>query len=207
MTAEGQEDFCAKDDRPGLHGEAEDAAIPRAGAEAPDTLRLAGVVRESIVDGPGLRFVIFCQGCPHDCPGCHNPDTHDFHGGYDCAFEKILGAIEEDPLLDGVTFSGGEPFSQAAACSALGHAIRRRFPKLTIFTYSGYTFEQLLGMAAEDPAVDDLLRLTDMLVDGPYVAARRDLTLLFRGSGNQRILDVPASLAAGEAVLCGRFYD
>ncbi len=75
-----------------------------------DTIRIAGIVRESIVDGPGLRFTIFCQGCPHDCQGCHNQETHDFKGGYDCQIQKILDAIDQDPLLDGVTFSGGEPF-------------------------------------------------------------------------------------------------
>ena len=79
-----------------------------------ETIRLAGVVRESIVDGPGFRFTIFCQGCPHDCPGCHNPDTHDFEGGYDCRFDTLVDAIDKDKLLDGVTFRSDEPFCQTA---------------------------------------------------------------------------------------------
>ena len=92
---------------------------------APQTIRLAGVVRESIVDGPGIRFVVFCQGCVHDCPGCQNPDTHDFNGGYDCDIQKILDAVDENKLLDGITFSGGEPFCQAGRFIPLAKEIRR----------------------------------------------------------------------------------
>lgn len=162
-----------------------------------DTLRIAGIVRESIVDGPGIRFVIFCQGCPHGCPGCHNAQTHDFAGGYDCGVDRILAAIDENPLLAGVTFSGGEPACQSAGFAALAKEIKKR--KLNIMMYSGYTFEQLQTMAEEDKAMQELLENLDYLVDGPYVEEKRDLTLLFRGSSNQRILDVPASLKTGKA--------
>ena len=148
-------------------------------------IRLAGVIRESIVDGPGIRFVVFVQGCPHHCEGCHNPESHDFSGGYDCEPEKILAEIKKNPLLDGVTFSGGEPLCQAAA--------------LNLFIYTGSIFEDLLKN--QNPDVMALLQEGDFLVDGPFVLAQRDLTLLFRGSQNQRILDLPQSLAQGQAVL------
>ncbi|MDD3192794.1 MAG: anaerobic ribonucleoside-triphosphate reductase activating protein [Oscillospiraceae bacterium] len=160
-------------------------------------IRLAGIVRESIVDGPGIRFTIFVQGCPHHCEGCHNPETHDFSGGYNCEPEKILAEIKKNPLLDGVTLSGGEPLCQAAALLPLAQEIKRL--GLNLFIYTGSIFESLLKEA--DPDTMALLREGDYLVDGPFVLAQRDLTLLFRGSQNQRILDLPASLAQGKAVL------
>lgn len=159
-------------------------------------VRLAGVVRESIVDGPGFRFTVFVQGCPHGCPGCHNPETHDFSGGKDTDPQKIIDAIGKNPLLSGVTFSGGEPLCQAEALLPVAQAVKQM--GLDLMIYTGWTFEQLLER--NDPAVMALLREADWLVDGPFVLAKRDLTLLFRGSQNQRILDLPASLAKGEAV-------
>lgn len=163
-----------------------------------ESIRIAGVVRESIVDGPGLRFVVFCQGCPHNCKGCHNPITHDFAGGYDCSINKILKAIDENPLLDGVTFSGGEPVCQSAGFLALGKELVKR--GLNILMFTGYTFEQLQMMKTEDANLGKLLEITDILIDGPYVEAERDLTLSFRGSRNQRILDMKLSLESGSAV-------
>lgn len=160
-------------------------------------IRLAGVIRESIVDGPGIRFVVFVQGCPHHCEGCHNPESHDFSGGYDCEPEKILAEIKKNPLLDGVTFSGGEPLCQAAALLPLAKEIKKL--GLNLFIYTGSIFEDLLKN--QNPDVMALLQEGDFLVDGPFVLAQRDLTLLFRGSQNQRILDLPQSLAQGQAVL------
>ncbi|MGN0718548.1 MAG: anaerobic ribonucleoside-triphosphate reductase activating protein [Anaerovoracaceae bacterium] len=171
----------------------------------PDKIRIAGVVRESIVDGPGLRFVVFCQGCPHGCPGCHNEATHDFSGGYDCEIEKILAAIENDPLLDGVTFSGGEPLCQPAAFHVLAQEIKRRFPGKNIVTFTGYTYEELQPLAAQDPDLAGLLDLTDLLIDGRFVEAEKDLTLQFRGSRNQRIIDMNATRAAGQVVLSTKY--
>ncbi len=168
-------------------------------------IRIAGVVRESIVDGPGLRFVVFCQGCPHGCEGCHNPATHDFGGGYDCEIEKILGAIEANPLLDGVTFSGGEPLCQPEAFYELACEIRNRFPALNILIYTGYTYEELQPMCGRNEALKGVLELCDYLVDGRYVAAQRDLTLLFRGSRNQRIIDMNATREAGIVVLSEKY--
>ena len=150
------------------------------------TIRIAGIVRESIVDGPGIRFTVFAQGCPHRCKGCHNESTLDFEGGYDCELSKILAEIDKNPLLTGVTFSGGEPFCQAKAFYELGLEIKSR--GLDIVSYSGYTLEELQEMAEKDESVNKLLEVTDYLVDGPFILEERDLTLEFRGSKNQRFI-------------------
>lgn len=167
-------------------------------------IRLAGVVRESIVDGPGIRFTIFCQGCPHNCEGCHNVSTHDFAAGKDVSLEKIINAIDENPLLQGVTFSGGEPFSQPGPLAELAKVIKSRGKN--IYAYSGWTFEQLLEKAKTDDDIMELLSNIDVLIDGPFILKQRDLSLQFRGSTNQRIIDVPASLKAGEGVLKEEYY-
>ncbi len=151
-------------------------------------LRLAGVVRESIVDGPGLRFVIFCQGCPHGCEGCHNPATHDFLGGYMCPISKIMDAIDANPLLAGVTFSGGEPMCQPDAFLTIAKECKKR--ELNIMCYTGFTYEELLEMEKSQPSIGELLDLLDYLVDGKFILAERDLSLTFRGSRNQRYIDM-----------------
>lgn len=151
-------------------------------------IRLAGIIRESIVDGPGLRFVVFVQGCPHHCEGCHNPETHDFNGGFMTTTTEVWKRIRQAKLLRGVTFSGGEPFCQAAELAELGRAARSA--GLDVMTYSGYTCEQLLKRAETDGGVRELLTQTNYLVDGPFVLAKRNLNLLFRGSDNQRLLDI-----------------
>ncbi len=168
-----------------------------------NSIRLAGIVRESIVDGPGLRFTVFCQGCPHGCQGCHNPATHDFDGGYDCEIAKIIAAVDENPLLDGVTFSGGEPMCQPAAFAKLAGEIKKR--RLNIVTYTGFTYEKLTEMAESDEAVRELLELTDLLVDGPFVLKQRDLTLPFRGSANQRIIDMNRTREEGRLCLAEKY--
>ena len=168
-----------------------------------NTIRLAGVVRESIVDGPGLRFTVFCQGCPHGGEGCHNPATHDFEGGYDCEISKIIAAVDENPLLDGVTFSGGEPMCQPEAFTVLAEELKKR--NLNIMIYTGYTYEELLKLAETRPAVGKLLELADYLVDGRFILAQRDLTLPFRGSTNQRILDMKQTFAAGKPVFAEKY--
>lgn len=164
-----------------------------------DTIRIAGVIRQSIVDGPGMRFVVFTQGCPHKCPGCHNPQTHAFAGGYDCEVDKILSEMTKNPLLKGITLSGGEPFSRPAELLPLVKVVRGK--GMDVYCYSGYTFEELLAMSEIDPAVEELLCLIDVLIDGRFVLEERDLTLRFRGSRNQRILDLPASMRAKTPVL------
>lgn len=161
-------------------------------------LRLAGVIRESIVDGPGMRMTIFTQGCPHHCEGCQNPQTHDFNGGYISHPENILNAIDEDPLLRGVTFSGGEPFMQPEALCELADEIHKR--GLDIITYTGFTFEELVSQKEKFPERMKLLERTDYLIDGKFVLSLRSLDLRFRGSSNQRIIDVKRSLEEGSAV-------
>ena len=158
-------------------------------------LRIAGTIGESIVDGPGFRYVIFTQGCPPGCPGCHNPEPHDFSGGKLIDSDTLVQDILKNPLLSGVTFSGGEPFCQAEALCAVAEGLQG---KKQLMAYSGSTLELLLCLP--DPWVCKLLSKLTMLVDGPFIEAQKGLELRFRGSSNQRILDVPASLAAGQAV-------
>lgn len=151
-------------------------------------IRLYGVVRESIVDGPGLRYVIFVQGCPHKCKGCHNPESHDPDGGFLSSTTKIWEHLIKNPSIKGVTFSGGEPFCQPEPLAEIGRCARER--GLDVMTYSGYTYSQLLKMAERDKGVHKLLSVTNYLVDGPFVEAERDLSLSFRGSKNQNIYDI-----------------
>ena len=162
------------------------------------TLRLAGVIRESIVDGPGIRLVVFAQGCPHHCPGCHNPDTHDPQGGYDSDPDDLLKVVRQNPILQGVTFSGGEPFLQAEGFARLGREIHQL--GLSVVTYTGYTMERLLDGLRDNPGWESLLRETDTLVDGPFLLTEKSMLLPFRGSRNQRVLDPQASLLAGKPV-------
>ena len=154
-------------------------------------LRVAGVIEESIDDGPGLRFVLFLQGCRTHCKGCQNPQTWDFNGGTLVSAEDVLARIQGDPLVHGITFSGGEPFEQAQALLPLAAELKRRGYHLMAF--SGYTFEQLLPK----PGCRELLSLLDLLVDGPFIEEEKSLELRFRGSRNQRILNLAASRDAG----------
>ena len=130
-------------------------------------LKISGIIDESIVDGPGLRFTVFTQGCPHRCQGCHNPQTHDFDGGSWMDTDEIMARFDEDPLLAGMTFSGGEPFCQPEPLWELARQVKARGKNIVI--YSGYTFDQLKEMAVKDEWVEKLLRMCDLLVDGPYV--------------------------------------
>lgn len=158
-------------------------------------MRIAGLVQDSIVDGVGIRFTVFVQGCGHHCPGCHNPQTHDPLGGREMCVEEIVAEMRSNPLTDGLTLSGGEPFDQPEGCLALAEAARAE--GLNVWAYSGYRYEQLLA----DEKRAALLRAVDVLIDGPFLLAERSLALPWRGSRNQRVIDVQRSLAAGEAVL------
>lgn len=160
-------------------------------------LKISGIEPESIVDGRGFRFVIFTQGCPHNCHGCHNPQTHDFNDGKWADVQDLYEEICDNPLLKGVTFSGGEPFCQPNPLVALAKLIHTRKLDLTIFT--GYTYEELLKK--RDPDVDALLSETDILIDGRFVLEQKDLTLCFKGSRNQRIIDMNRTRQAGHLVL------
>ena len=160
-------------------------------------LRIAGTVNDSIVDGPGIRFTIFVQGCPHNCKGCHNPQTHDFNGGIIISTEVLLEKIKGNPLLDGVTFSGGEPFCQAQALASLGKEIKKL--GLNIVTYTGYTFEKLFE-SRDQNNWDELLKVTDILIYGPFILEQKDWEIKFRGSSNQRYIDCQESIKQGRAV-------
>lgn len=159
-------------------------------------MRIAGFVQESIVDGPGLRLVVFCQGCPHKCPGCHNPHTHDFEGGWEVDTSDIIGMMDSNPLIQGITLSGGEPFCQAVACEELAQAAHRR--DLDVWCYTGYTWEQIMAMRDWD--MIHLMWSLDVLVDGDYRQEERTLDLPWRGSKNQRLVDVQRSLRRLHAV-------
>lgn len=158
-------------------------------------IRIAGTVNDSIVDGPGLRFTIFTQGCSHHCPGCHNPQTHDFDAGTDNDTEAIIAVFRRNPLLDGITLSGGEPFCQSEACLELAKAAHAS--GLNVWAYSGYTFEELISGKDE---WKELLAEVDVLVDGPFLMEKRTLECRFRGSSNQRLVDVKASLEQGSVI-------
>lgn len=158
-------------------------------------MRIAGIANDSIVDGPGIRLTVFAQGCPHHCPGCHNPQTHDFEGGREEETDVILKMMEENILLDGITLSGGEPFCQTEACELL--AKEAHAAGLNVWCYSGYTFEELAAGKNEWKA---LLKEVDVLVDGRFVLEKRTLECPWRGSSNQRLIDVRRSLAEGKAV-------
>lgn len=160
-------------------------------------MRVANTVNDSIVDGPGLRFTVFTQGCPHKCPGCHNPDTHDPNGGKEVPVETLAEELRKNPLLAGLTLSGGEPFAQAGACAALARMAHRQ--GLNVWTYTGYLYESILHK--KDPDWDALLRETDVLVDGPFLLREKTYGIPFRGSRNQRLIRVAESLEQGRVVL------
>ena len=160
-------------------------------------IRIAGTVDDSIVDGEGLRYTIFVQGCPRRCPGCHNPETQCFEGGRVVSTDELLAEIEANPLLTGVTFSGGEPFMQPVPLVEIARACHGR--GLDIWSYTGFTLQEL--HARHDTTVEALLSEVDVLVDGEYREGERDLTLMFRGSRNQRIIDMKASRKQKRLVL------
>lgn len=162
-------------------------------------IRLYGTAPDSIVDGPGLRYAVFVQGCTHGCPGCHNPDSQPAEGGTLTPINDVLADIRANKLITGVTLSGGEPFEQPAACAVIARTLSDE--GYDVWAYSGYLYEDLLARAQSDAAVAALLDAVHVLVDGPFVEAKKSYTLKWRGSSNQRLIDVPASRAAGTVVL------
>lgn len=186
------------------------------------TISLYGTVPDSIVDGPGLRYAVFVQGCSHHCPGCHNPESQPAEGGTETTLAALLADIRANGLVHDVTLSGGEPFEQPKACAALAAELKRE--GYGIWCYTGYLYDDLAGRAeaartqqaqreeagltgnaltegiADDLAVGDLLDSIDVLVDGPFVEARKSLELKWCGSSNQRLIDVPATRRAGSVV-------
>lgn len=160
-------------------------------------MRIANTVSDSIVDGPGLRFTVFTQGCRHNCPGCHNPETHPFEGGQEVSVEELADKMDKNPLISGLTLSGGDPMEQAAECARLAGAAKER--GLSVWVYTGYTYEALLAQGDGDRLA--LLAAADVLVDGPFVEKEKSYDALFRGSRNQRLIDLNATRRTGRVTL------
>ncbi|HHT96059.1 MAG TPA: anaerobic ribonucleoside-triphosphate reductase activating protein [Clostridia bacterium] len=159
-------------------------------------IRLSGkCTRDSTVDGPGLRIVIWTQGCLHNCKGCHNPHTHDLNGGFTEDIDKVIEFINQSKIQRGITLSGGEPFLQPEALIPIVKAAIEK--GLNVWAFSGYTYEQLL----KDENKKALLDYVDVLVDGPFILEQKDERLTYKGSKNQRIIDVKQSYAQNKVVL------
>ena len=164
-----------------------------------DTIRLYGLVTDSIVDGPGFRTAIFVQGCPYHCEGCHNPDSQPFEGGTGWTLDDVEKKFTGNPLLDGITLSGGEPAEQAGPCAELAYRAHQK--GLNVWTYTGSTLEKLMERAKTNPDLQRLLNETDVLVDGPFLLAERSLELDFCGSRNQRLINMNETRRTGKLVL------
>jgi len=164
-------------------------------------MKLSGITPESLVDGPGLRYVIFSQGCPHKCPHCHNPETWDGGGGKEYSVRQISRMLKQQKkTVRGVTFSGGEPFLQAAELAEVAMAAHKI--NWDVVTYTGYTYEELIQLINDgDGGAEALLSASDILIDGKYVHEQRGIELQFRGSANQRIIDVVKTREKGQIVL------
>ncbi|MDR3179229.1 MAG: anaerobic ribonucleoside-triphosphate reductase activating protein [Oscillospiraceae bacterium] len=160
--------------------------------------RVFGIVKESIVDGPGLRFVVFFQGCLLKCRGCHNPLAQNLKGGNEKTVFEIVELIKKNPLLSGITLSGGEPFLQAKASYEIARFAKKE--NLNVITYTGYTMEELFKGLSDHSYWKELLEQTDILVDGPFIFSKKSLLLKFRGSSNQRIVDSKISLKKGKVI-------
>lgn len=164
-----------------------------------DKIRISGVVKESIVDGPGIRYVVFTQGCPHKCLGCHNPQTHDFSGGKLVSIDKIVDDIRKNPLVKGITISGGEPFMQANQVATLINTLGK--DKYNVIVYTGFLFEHLVKNADSENGYLNLLNLSDILIDGKFDINKKSEFVPFRGSTNQRSIDVKRSLEENKVIL------
>lgn len=145
-------------------------------------MKVAGIIKESYVDGNGIRFVVFLQGCPHHCAGCHNPETWDVTGGTEMSVADILASVEarSASFYNGITLSGGEPYMQQEACIELVRGIKSRWKHWDVWCYTGYLYEEI----KDEP----LTKYVDVLVDGPFEIEKKDMNCRFRGSNNQRIL-------------------
>lgn len=162
------------------------------------TVRLAGIAYESLVNGPGMRRVFFAQGCKHNCEGCFNPETHDFSGGEEKNMDDLIKDVLKNKMIKGITFSGGDPIEQAGKFSYMAKAFKDS--GLNIWCYTGYTFEELLRKRKEDKGIEELLNNVDVLVDGRFEINNKKDGLRFKGSMNQRIINVEESLNSGNIV-------
>lgn len=163
-------------------------------------MRIADIIQDSIVDGPGMRLVVFAQGCYKNCPDCHNPNTHDPDGGREISIDELVNMMAKNPLTDGLTLSGGEPFLQADECAEL--AKRTHALGLNVWCYSGNTYEEILEEAKTNKNYAKLIDEIDVLIDGIFILEQRSLNLKWRGSKNQRVIDIKKSKEAGEIILC-----
>ncbi|MGL4847917.1 MAG: anaerobic ribonucleoside-triphosphate reductase activating protein [Clostridium sp.] len=166
-------------------------------------VRLAGICYESLVNGPGMRRVFFSQGCKHKCDGCFNPDTHSFNDGEEFDMDDLIKDVLENPLLKGVTFSGGDPFERAEEFSYMAKVFRRE--NLNVWAFTGYTIEEILEISKERDGFKEFLENIDVLVDGKFIQALAKEGLKFRGSSNQRIIDVKKTLDNKKIVLIDRY--
>ncbi len=167
-------------------------------------IRLAADLQsDSIVDGPGLRAVLWTQGCAHHCKGCQNPQTWDFNGGGLVEIDEVLKAIDELEYQTGLTFSGGDPMFQVEACNEIAEYAKKK--GLNIWVYTGFTFEEIMKLNEKNPVYREFLEKIDVLVDGRFKIEERDLSLLFRGSRNQRLIDVQKTLSSNKIVLLNEY--
>ncbi|WP_294153349.1 anaerobic ribonucleoside-triphosphate reductase activating protein [uncultured Clostridium sp.] len=162
------------------------------------SIRLSGIAYESLVNGPGMRRVFFAQGCRHNCKGCFNPDTHDFNGGEERNMDELIEAVKENPMLRGVTFSGGDPWEQADKFAYMAKAFKDS--GLSVWSYTGYTYEYILEHKDERNGWNELLNNIDVLVDGRFEEDKVEEGLKFRGSSNQRIIHVKDTLKQGNVI-------
>lgn len=164
-------------------------------------MRISGIIKESIVDGIGIRTTIFFQGCKHNCLGCHNLDTHSFELGKEMTLEEVFNKYSDHQYIDGITLSGGDPFFQLEEMYQLIKLTREKRPDLDIWVYTGYTFEELIALAETNKLYLEVLKNIDVLVDGKFILKQRDISLQFKGSSNQRLIDVQQTLKNKDIVL------
>lgn len=166
--------------------------------QSDDYIKISGIVKESTVDGPGFRYVVFTQGCPHKCEGCHNEHTHNIEGGYYINTLEIIEEIKKNPLLRGVTISGGEPFLQAKKIAKLISKIDR--VKHDVIVYTGFEFEKLIKLSNEENNFIELISQVDVIMDGKFILELKSNDTLFRGSSNQRAIDVKRTLNENKVI-------
>lgn len=150
-------------------------------------MKINSIIEETTVDGPGLRTSIYTQGCPIKCKNCQNKQAQDISKGEEVSIPSIINLLKKDEFIDGISILGGEPFFQPEDLFKLVYSVKLELPHLSIWLYSGYTLEQL----KTKPLNREILKMVDVLVDGPYIDSERDVSLLFRGSRNQRIIEKP----------------
>lgn len=166
-------------------------------------VRLSGIAYESLVNGPGIRRVFFAQGCRHNCKGCFNTETHDFNGGEVKVIKELIQDVLINPMITGVTFSGGDPLEQAEEFAIMAKEFKKN--NKNIWCYTGYLFEDILNNINDRLGWKDLIQNIDVLVDGKFEEDKKDESLKFKGSNNQRIIDVQKSLKIGKVVEIDNF--